>query len=118
MEYVSRCDVVIDGEKEDNFKNFKRNEVEDSVEVKLMRKTGSADVTPRHSFSIDYVIPAGPKRNFKAIKNSTIMVVMDDGSPLEFYGVRCRKRGEYTVDGEKETVQTITFGAERASDDE
>jgi hypothetical protein len=101
----------------DDMKNFKRMAVEDAVQVALMNKTGHAGKTPRHQFSIDYVIPNGTRFDFRAVKGASVVVTMEDGEALEFFGVRCLTRGEYTVDGEKETVQTITFGAERASDD-
>jgi hypothetical protein len=114
---VSRVDFVINGEQEDNIKNFKRHEVEDAAQINFMRKTGHIGKTARHQFSVDYVVPAGTKRNWRAVSKATVLVVMDDGSKLTFYGVRCLKRGEMTLDGEKETVQTISLGAERASDD-
>jgi hypothetical protein len=116
-EYVSRCDVAIDGKKMDDVKNFKRHAVEDHGQVNLMNKTGHHGKTPRHQFSLDYVIPSGERYDFKAVKNKPVIVTMEDGAALEFFGCYCLTRGEYTVDGEKETVQTITFGAEKASDD-
>jgi hypothetical protein len=116
-EYVSRCDIAIDGKKMDDTKNFKRHAVDQFVQVQLMNKTGHAAKTPRHQFSVDYVIPSGPKFDFKSVKDKPVVISMADGDPLEFYGCYCLTRGEYTVDGEKETVQTIIFGAERASDD-
>jgi len=117
QQLVSRHDIAINGEQITDLKNFKRLKRTHRKIVEMMNKTGFVKLRLRHAFSVDYVIPAGARYDFGSIENGTILVMGDDGTPLEFFGVVCVEEGDQDSDGEKEIVSTILFGAERASDD-
>ncbi len=114
--YVSRVDVTIDGQQISDMKNFKELARQIAEQVPLMKKTGYVNKTIRNKFSLDYVIPAGTRFDFTTIENSTVMVALEDGGTINFAGVRCLEIGDADYDGEKEVVQTITFGAESRVD--
>jgi hypothetical protein len=116
-QYVSRVDVAIDGKKIDDMKNFKEHALTPREQVNLMNSTGFVKKTVRHKFSLDYVIPAGARFDFNAVENSTALVAYEDGGKINYSGVCCLEVGEAASDGEKEVVQTITFGAENRKDD-
>ncbi len=111
-QYVSRVDVVLNGEKIVDMKNFKIQALQHRDQVNLMNKTGFVKKTVRHKFSLDYVIPAGDRFNFAAIEKATAMIAYEDGGTINYSGVCCLEIGEEAADGEKEVVQTISFGAE------
>jgi hypothetical protein len=114
-DFVTRVEVVIDGQDMDDFKTFKEMEVEHAKEVPLMYETGFAEKTPRRKFSLDYVVPSGKAEfNFAALKNATISVAKDGGVGRRTYtGCRRLTIGEVTYDGDNEAVKTITFGARK-----
>ena len=110
---VSRVDVSIDGQQMDDFKNFKVLERQIREQVNLMRKTGYVNKTIREKFSLDYVTPVGGNPfDFEDIEGSTVLVAKDGGGFIHYAGVVCLIEGEETYDGEKESVKTVTFGAE------
>ncbi len=111
-QYVSRCDFVLNGEKIDDFKNFKAMAMQPREQVNLMSKTGFIKKTVRHKFTVDYVIPAANRRDFSGVEKATAMAAYEDGGTINYTGVCCLEIGEEATDGEKEVVQTITFGAE------
>ena len=115
-EYVSRVDVAIGGKQMDDMKNFKEHERVLADQVNLMNKTGFVNKLPRHQFSLDYVVPAATRFDFESVKNETVLITIEDGGTINYSGVRCMKLGEASYDGEKEVVQTITFGAENRVD--
>lgn len=115
-QYVSRVDVVIDGQKIDDMKNFKEMELAPRDQVNLMNRTGFVKKTVRHKFTLDYVIPTGTRFDFSAVENATALVAYEDGGSINYSGVCVLTIGEAASDGEKEVVQTITFGAEARTD--
>lgn len=116
-QYVSRVDVVINGEKIVDMKNFKEMSLAPRDQVNLMNSTGFVKKTVRHKFSLDYVIPAGTRFDFAAVENATALIAYEDGGSINYSGVCVLEVGEASSDGEKEVVQAITFGAETRSDD-
>jgi hypothetical protein len=116
-QYVSRVDVAIDGKKLVDMKNFKEHELAPRDQVNLMSSTGFVKKTVRHKFSLDYVIPAGARFDFNAVEKATALISAEDGGSINYSGVCCLTIGEAAYDGEKEVVQTITFGAEDRKDD-
>jgi len=115
-QYVSRVDVALNGEKMDDMKNFKEHELDPRDQVNLMNKTGFVNKTVRHQFSLDYVIPVGTRFDFASVQDATALISAQDGGTINYSGVRVLKIGEASYDGEKEVVQTITFGAESRTD--
>ncbi len=109
---VSRCDFVLNGEKIDSFKNFKKMATTYRKQVELMNSTGFCKVTPRHKFSVDYVIPAANRRDFSGTEKATAMAAYEDGGTLNYTGVCFLEEGEEATDGDKEVIVTLTFGAE------
>lgn len=116
MQYVTRVDVAIDGQKISDMKNFKEGEISSRDQVNLMSKTGFVKKLVRHGFSLDYVIPTGVRFDFNAVENATALIALEDGGTINYSGVCVLKVGEAAYDGEKEVVQTITFGAEARVD--
>jgi hypothetical protein len=111
-QYVSRVKVRINGAPMEDFKSFKDNSREIRVPVNLMHKTGFVKKTIRHGFSFDYVVPVGtPETNFEALENAQVQVELDDNKTIVYSGVYCMTVGEADLDGEKEMVRTIEFGA-------
>lgn len=116
-QYVSRVDVAINGQKIEDMKNFKIMAIQPRDQVNLMNKTGFVKKTVRHKFSLDYVIPAGDRYDFEAVEKATALVAYEDGGKINYANVCVLEIGEEATDGEKEVVQTITFGAESRVDD-
>jgi hypothetical protein len=114
--YVARVDVAIDGENISDMKNFKEHELNLRDQVNLMKKTGYVNKTLRHQFSLDYVIPAGARYDFASVEQAACVIAAEDGGAINYAGVCSLKVGEAAYDGEKEVVQTITFGAESRMD--
>jgi len=107
---IFRCEVMIDGEVENNIKDFQEDEFEVAKAVHLMGKTEFGDVTPRHTFSVLWLCQKGG-RKWTELKNAEVVVVMDDGSEIKYSGVRTLKVGEVTVDDETEATRRISLGA-------
>jgi len=105
-----RVDCFIDGEPEDNIKDFQEDEFEVAKAIHLMKKTEFAPVTPRYTFSVLW-IPSKGGRDWTKIKDSTVTVVMEDGARINYSGVRTLKFGEITSDGENEISRRISLGA-------
>ena len=109
---IFRCDVMVDGDEEDNIKDFQEDELETAKAVHLMNKTEFGDVTPRHTFSVLWVCNQGG-RKWSELREAVVVVVMDDGSEIKYEGVRTLKVGEMTVDGENESTRRISLGAKK-----
>ena len=111
-EYVSRCTLEANGQDIDDFKSFTENEIELRKVVKLMNKTGSAGLTPRYGFEVDYVVPEDtPEFDWEALKDGTFTVVYENGKRKSYTGVSTLKIGQEKIDGENETVRTISLMA-------
>jgi hypothetical protein len=111
-EYVSRCQVEINGQEMTDFKRFVDSERELRAQVNLMNKTGHHKKTPRYQFSLDYVEPAGVKPfNFDDLKGATMAIEKEGGNRVLWSGVCVLKIGEAAYDGESESVKTVSFGA-------
>lgn len=116
--YVSRCNVMMNGTTLQDVKNFKFAEEIARKRVDLMNSTGSTEVTPRFEFSLDYVLPKDGKAiKWLDIEGATIIVELNGGKRVSYSGVDCLSQGEQTVDGENESVRTISFVAARKSED-
>lgn len=114
--YVSRADVVINGATMADMKDFDIKALKTRDQVNMMNKTGYVNKTVRHQFSLDYVKPAGVPYDFASLENATVVVSMDDGSTINYSNACVLEIGDLKMDGEKEAVQTITFGAESRAD--
>ena len=112
-EFVSRVNVDINGQTITDFKNFKVGEREHRKQVDLMHKTGHINVTPRHTFSLDYVTPSTDSEfDFESLNgDARVSIEKPNGSRITFTGVSSLKEGEETFDGENEATRTIEFGA-------
>jgi len=114
--YVSRADVVINGQAMTDMKDFDIKALKTRDQVNMMNKTGYVNKTVRHQFSLDYVKPAGTPFDFAGLEGATVVVSMDDGSTINYSNVCTLELGDLKMDGEKEAVQTILFGAESRAD--
>lgn len=112
--YVSRVKVFRQGQRVKHLKNYKANEVAYRAEVATLDGYGTADVTKKIGFTIDYAIPRGEpaKLDWSDVVDEDWVVELEGGRRVNYGGVDCLNRGEYTTDGEKETAFTLTFLAE------
>jgi len=107
---VNRVTVMRNGTRVDNVKNFKKLEVEHRKEVDMMDGSGSVEVTVKHKFSLDYVIPAeGAKLDWDSVQDDTFSIELNGGRRLTYSGVDLLKEGEFTTDGDGEAVMTLEF---------
>lgn len=108
--YVSRCQILDSGKKISDVKNFKWNERKYREQIKLMDGVGVVDTIPDQAFSLDHVLPVdNPKLDYSGVVDKTYTVLLKGGKRVTFSGVDAMSDGEITVDGEKETVQTVVY---------
>lgn len=110
-DFVNKITLVIDGETEENFKAFTPGGRTLRKQVNLMNKTGHVNMTERETFSLDYIKPIGPKRDFSGIEGGLVTIEYEDGSKIKYEGVHTLEIGDETHDGENEIVVPISFGA-------
>lgn len=118
MDYITRVSVELNGQVFDDFSAFTENSVTLTKQVNLMRKTGTAKMTPRYGFTLDWVkasIPAGvdPRKIYR----KTFTVEEENGNRVTFGGVSVAETGDASVDGENEITQTVTYIAESRTPD-
>ena len=110
--YVSRCRVMRNGAKVLDLKNFKWAETVYRAKIMTMDGPGTVELPDGPSFTIDQVLPKeNAKLNWRDVADETWVVELQEGNRLIFTGVDCLKRGEMTIDGEKESVSTLDFAA-------
>jgi len=114
-EYVARVSLTINGREIDDFTGVSEETREIRKEIKLMRKTGVAKVTPRYGGTIDYVVPEGPEFDFEDIQDGTLTIEYDGGRRIEFSGVAVIEIGETKFDGENGATKTIKWIAQKRS---
>lgn len=110
-----RVQLFIDGQPEDNIKDFQEDEFEISKAIHYMNKTDFGDVTPRYTFSVLW-IPGKGGRDWTKIKEATVAVLMDDGGKINYSGVRTLKYGELSAAGDDEMGRRISLGAKKRSE--
>src|SRR6185369_15695505 len=104
--YISKITLEINGEQEEDFNAFTEKERLLKKPVNLMNRTGVLKVTPRHNFSLDYVVPADKtERDFTAIADGTVTIDYENGKRVSFGKVECLSIGEAKFDGDKEVVK-------------
>ena len=114
---VSRCSVEVDGTPVTFFKNFKEHSREVRKMAKIMKGSVVIDKTAEHTFSIDYVKPKGTPIDWASFADGTVTVDLEDAERVTFEESSVLTVGEYTVDDENESTQTIEFGAERRKEE-
>jgi hypothetical protein len=111
--FVSRCRVMRNGKRVLNMKNFKMGEDVYRAAISTMDGQGTVDVPKKPAFTLDYVIPReSAKLDWSDVSDETWVVELDGGRRVIFSGVDSIKRGEITMDSEKETVFSVEFSAE------
>jgi hypothetical protein len=111
-EYVTHCELTVNGQTVDDFKTVEEKEVDHYKQINLMGKTGHGRLTPRYGVTVEYVHPEGVPFNWRLVKNGTLSYTTDSGRKVIFSGVFILKEGNKKIDGENETTQTIELGAE------
>lgn len=112
MEYVNKCTLEFNGQSIESFSSFTENDTTLGKQVELMNTTGFADMTPRYGFTVDWKRPKGGwPFNPLNIKNGVVTVEYDDGTRVDFGGVKSLTTGDGTIDGETELTRTGTYGA-------
>lgn len=110
VKYVSRARVTRNGQKIQHMKSFRRREYSYAAEVETMDGGGSVDLPKRPGFSLDYALPkTNPKLDWSDVRDEDWTVELDGGKRIIYTGVDCVSMGEVTIDGEKESVATLTF---------
>jgi hypothetical protein len=110
--FVARCRVMRNGKRVLDMKNFKWGEEVYRTSIMTMDGPGSVDLPDKPAFSLDYVLPReNAKISWKDVENETWVIELDGGRRGIFSGVDSIKRGEMSMDGEKETVITFDFAA-------
>ena len=113
MKYVSRVSLDVNGTIIDDIKSITEKEFELNKQVNLMNKTGHMSVAPRYSFEIEYVVPEDTTPyNFQNVSNGRLSIEFEGGERVTYTGVYTLTVGDRKVDGENETTQAITVGAE------
>jgi hypothetical protein len=114
--YITRCEFASNGQNITDFKGFVEGAITSTKAVPLMHKTGSAKLTRRFTFQLDYVVPQVAPVDWLdaayAEGTGTAMITYDNGDTLQYGGVSVLESGEGTVDGENELVKRISFTAE------
>jgi len=113
VKYVSKVTLDVNGSVIDDIKTVTEKEFELNKQVNLMGKTGHMSVTPRYAFDFDYVVPEDTTpRDFSNLSNGRLSIEFEGGERITYTGVYVLKIGDKKIDGENETVQTISVGAE------
>jgi len=116
--YVTRAQVFINGSEITDIKDVTEREVEVRKEIKLMNKTGTAELTRRFGLSLTYAIPkAGTEYDFASLSDATIVVEKDGGGRRRYSKSDCLKVGEVKYDQENEATRVIEFVAGDAKDE-
>ena len=111
--YVSRARVTRNGKRVEHLKNFKMGEAVYRGEVPTMDGGGTSDITKRRRFSLDYAMPkTDPKLDWSDVDDENWVIDLEGGRQVIYTGVDCLKRGEFTIDGENESVFTVDFWAD------
>ena len=112
--YITRAAVEVDGHVITDFKAFVEKAIIPNKRVNLMYKSGSAALTQRYEFDLDYVEPQiNPYDWFgTAGKKITVTVDYDGGERVDFGSCAIVNIGDATVDGENEKIRKIEFMAE------
>ncbi len=115
MEYVSHCELTINGQKISNFKSVTEGDMEIRRPIKLMSRTVHASVTPSYIIELEYVVPVSPDRepNWKDLRNGTLTISYESGRHIIYSNVSTLKIGRAKFDGENELVRNIEFGAQK-----
>jgi hypothetical protein len=114
-QFINVARITINGEEETNIKTITEfaGGLEIARQVKLMKKTGSADVVPRYMLGVDYVYPlTETERDWAKVKDATVEIIFDNGSKNTYTGVRTLNIGEKKIDPENDTVSAISLMAE------
>jgi hypothetical protein len=113
--FVSRVDVLRNGAKQQNLKNFVDMGVNWRESIDLMDGVGTIDQIKKYGFSIDVVVPKNNPslKQFDDCEDETWSVLLKGGSGRVTYtGVDALNAGQMRADGQGEMVRTITFAAE------
>ena len=112
-EYIAELDSIeINGHKMTDFKSVTPKGVKFRKTVELMGKTGTARLTKRHAFSIEYVSPSGrPEFDWESLDNGTVVFNYPSGRRDVFLGATCLEVGDGKIDGSNELTRNIEIAA-------
>lgn len=112
-EYVSGVTLEVNGQEITDFKTVTEGGRTLRKQVALMNKTGHVNVTPRHTVSVDYVVPKdAPEFDFDAVVGGTLTIDKGNGRRIQYGGVCTLEIGESKYDGDNEVVRAISLSAE------
>jgi hypothetical protein len=113
-EYVSLVNLEVNGQSITDFQTVEEGEFELARQVKLMNKTGSCNIYPRHSVKVEYVIPSdAPEFDWTTVQNGTLTIDYLSGTRVTYMGVNIGKMGAAKHDGEKESTRSIDLICEQ-----
>lgn len=107
--FITRCELSINGATEKNFKSFTEKATTHGISVNLMNETGYAKKTQRWQVEVDYVVPQVNPRDFSTLANGTLTVEYNGGERHNYGGVNLLEVGDSTIDGDNEKIQKVTL---------
>lgn len=112
-EYVSGVALEVNGQEITDFKSVTEGGRTLRKQVNLMNKTGHANVTPRHTVDVEYVVPKdSPEFDFDSVVGGTLTIDKGNGIRVQYGGVACLEVGEAKYDGDNEATRQIKLSAE------
>jgi hypothetical protein len=105
--YVTRVSLDVNGTTIEDFNAFEEMEIVNAKDVKLMHKTGFANLTKRFKVTLDYVVPAVNPFDFFSFTEGTLHVVYDSGEEHIYSGVTTENVGNVTFNGEAEAIKKV-----------
>lgn len=109
-QYVRKVLLEINGQEITDFKTVQEGERVLRQPVKLMGKTGFAEVTQRPTVTVDYVIPYdAPEFDFDSVQDGTLTIDYDNGTRITYSGLSTEKVGQVKYDEDNDAVKTVEF---------
>lgn len=116
--YLTRAAMEYNGALYTDFKSFQEDPVIMAKAIPLMYKTGTAPLTRRYKFKVEYVVPQGSTGLvFDNVTGATFSVEYDGGERHDYGGCTVEQVAESKIDEENELVREITFVCESKDGD-
>lgn len=116
MSKIARCELILDGEKIIGFKSFKENEIEEAVVVETMDGQDVVDVPEKYGFSLKYLPDSGADREWRGVRDATLIVQRTGGKKVVYTGCRLLKWTPSELDGKTPLEYQLDFFAKGRKD--
>lgn len=113
-DYVSRIELLVNGQLIADFKAVAEKPVRRHEAVELMNKTGHRKRTPRYGVTVDYAVPETVPFDWSSIgsADATLTIVTEGGLRRRYSGLHIIEEGEARYDEDNDCIQTIDLSAE------